>query len=195
MDGSESQAEHEWVERARRGEERALEYLIDQYKEAVFGYLMNRLHHREDASDCAQNVFVKMIRALPRYEARGQFRAWILTIARNEMLNFVKKRDRIATLPIFTGEGEVDPIFEKESHEETGPAVIRNERADAVRDCVSRLPEREREVLEWRLQEDLSFREISDILNRPLNTVLSQMRRASERLQDCLLKKGIESSR
>ncbi len=182
----ETATEIELLEKAQDGSDKAMHQLIQSYEGPLFGFLLNRLRNPSDAEDCAQDVFLKMIAALPKYENRGQFRAWLYTIARNESLNFLKKRGkREETI-------SREPVSSDQTDLATGSITLdQKERILAIRECVEDLPEKENDVLQLRLSDDITFREISEVLGRPLNTVLGQMRKASARLELCLQGKGI----
>jgi len=161
-----------------------MEILIRHFEDDIFRFFLFRLKNESDAGDCSQEVFLKMLRGFPSYTNEGRLRSWLFTIARNEWIDFSKRERRIVS---FGDRGET--VEEQASEDET---LVRRDNVLAVRDCVQRLPDHEGEVLQLRLSDDLTFREIADALDRPLNSVLSQMRRATGRMKECLRKKGIE---
>ena len=113
------------VRRAASGDEGAMRTLIERYEESLFGFLFRRLENRADAADCTQEVFLKMIRSLPTYQPRRQFRAWLFTIARNESLNWIRKhRSRIVEFSLQDQDLPIEKEFESASGGDTslGPA-------------------------------------------------------------------------
>mgnify|MGYP005684937297 CR=1 FL=1 len=179
------------IAEAKAGNQAAMEALLQPYEDSVFRFLVQRLGNAHDAADVAQDSFVKALRGLKNYRDEGKFQAWLFQIARNESLNFMKKRNRYSTATV-NEEGE--SRFDQEA--DPGPtaveSIVQGERHEMVRDCVSELPETEREVVTLRLDQDITFREIAEITQSPLNTVLGRMRNASKRLRECFSRKEIE---
>ena len=177
------------IARAQAGEKDAMQALLQPHEKPVFRFLTQRLGNPHDAADVTQDAFVKALRNLEKYQHRGQFRAWLFQIARNESINFVKRRNRMSTATV--DEDGVDRIAEEP---DPGPVadqqLLADEERAQMRDCVSRLPEAEREVVRLRLDQDITFREIAEITLAPLNTVLGRMRNATRRLRDCMESHG-----
>jgi RNA polymerase sigma-70 factor (ECF subfamily) len=85
------------VERGKRGDQEALRFLYDRYADNVYGYVCSIVHDEHEAEDITQNVFMKLMRVLPRYEQRGvPFSAWLLRIARNMAVDSLRNRRAIA---------------------------------------------------------------------------------------------------
>ena len=170
------------LEAAQRGDRDAMTKLLTPWNDPIFGFLLNALRHRADAEDAAQETFIRVVNGLPRYEHRGEFRAWIFRIARNQAALTAKRRGRIGARE--TGvEAETLHAF---AAEENDDALAVAERAAGLRAAVAALPAAEREVVELRLNEDLKFREIAARTGAPLNTVLGRMRNALRRLHEML---------
>ena len=170
------------LEAAQRGDRDAMTKLLTPWNDPIFGFLLNALRHRADAEDAAQETFIRVVNGLPRYEHRGEFRAWIFRIARNQAALTAKRRSRIGERE--TGvEAETLHAF---AAEENDDALAVAERAAGLRAAVAALPAAEREVVELRLDEDLKFREIAARTGAPLNTVLGRMRNALRRLHEML---------
>lgn len=168
---------------AQRGDRDAMHALLKPWNDAIFGFLLNALRHRADAEDAAQETFVRIVRGLAGYEHRGQFRAWIFRIARNQAALTANRRQRVADR-----ERAMEPLVLAEMHtaDDEGSALEQAERAAEIRRAVAELPAAEREVVELRLDEDLKFREIAERTGAPLNTVLGRMRNAVRRLRELI---------
>lgn len=70
----------------------ALDQLVERWRGRVFLWAYRTLGEREAALDAAQDALLQMMQALPRYQAKGRFSAWLFTIVRNRCLNMVRKR-------------------------------------------------------------------------------------------------------
>ena len=151
--------------------------LLAPWNNRVFGFLLGCLRHHADAEDATQETFVRIVRGLGKYEHRGQFRAWVFQIARNQAALTAQRRQRVGDRETSIEPGLIEAM----------PDVIEEAPDYApVRAALERLPEAEREVVRLRLDEDLKFHEIAARTGAPLNTVLGRMRNATRRLREIL---------
>jgi RNA polymerase sigma-70 factor (ECF subfamily) len=171
------ESEAQLIHAAQRGDREAMNTLLAPWNDRIFGFLLGCLRHHADAEDAAQETFIRIVRGLPKYEHRGQFRAWVFQIARNQAALTAQRRQR-------TGDREMTiepPLLEAMPAEaDEAPDYA------PVRAALERLPETEREVMRLRLDEDLKFHEIAARTGAPLNTVLGRMRNATRRLREIL---------
>lgn len=166
-----------WLQKAQQGDSKAIRELLVPFERPIFQFVYRILGNRADAEDAVQECFYHAIRALPKYEDRGMFRAWLYQIARNEALGTIRRRSKNQVLETERGE---------ELQDDT-PGVVdqlaRSERSKLLMECIESLPDAEREVVLLRLQRDITFREIAEITASSLNTVLGRMRNATLRLR------------
>ncbi|MEM7148035.1 MAG: sigma-70 family RNA polymerase sigma factor [Verrucomicrobiota bacterium] len=166
----------------RAGDMNAAAELLRRYERALYNYLWQMLRHREDTEDALQESFAKALRALPRYQERNYFKSWLFRIAHNEGLNVIRRRKRESKA------GKTSLKTDDDAMEaSTEPDIIeRAERAAALHRAIDQLPEKERQVVVMRLQSDLPFREIANVVNAPLGTVLARMHNARKKLKAIL---------
>ena len=88
------------VERAREGDTRAFDALVEKYTPKLYGLVYHMTSNREDTNDILQDVFAKAYRALKRFRGKSSFYTWIYSIATNMTLNFLKKRNRRRTMSL-----------------------------------------------------------------------------------------------
>lgn len=172
LDGSLADAE---VCRLLRGGRRegAFELLLERFQGKVFRLALSYLGSRSDAEDLAQDAFVRVWQALPRYDGRASFSTWIYVIARNACLSELRRRRLRPTSPL---DDAVEPQAEGLP---AGPA------ADVRLDCVAllrTLPERQRRVVSLFYLEGRSYEQVAAMLEMPLNTVRSHLHRARRRM-------------
>ncbi|MEM9282366.1 MAG: sigma-70 family RNA polymerase sigma factor [Verrucomicrobiota bacterium] len=161
----------------RNGEVAAVHELLSAYEDGLYRYLWQMLRHQQDSEDALQETFRKALKALPNYREENYFKSWLFRIGHNTALDLIRRRKKVVEM----GENEEETI----GAEGAGPGEVleASERIAELRSAVARLPESEREVVTLRLQEDLSFREIAEVVGAPLGTVLSRMRNAKQRLK------------
>lgn len=167
------------------GDTEALAILVERNLKLIYRYAFRMTRDVEDAQDITQETFVKLWRNIEKFDLDKNFRTWLLGIAHNTALDLLrKKKDFVfSDFDNETGgfsETIVDPaplppeIFE------------RAEKKELLDDALGQISPTYREILTLYYEEDLTFAEIGTILNKPLNTVKSQHRRALSALKKIL---------
>jgi RNA polymerase sigma-70 factor (ECF subfamily) len=168
------------AERARRGDERAFEELVRMYQDLAFRTAFLLTRSAADAEDAAQVGFVKAWAALPRFRAGAPFRPWLLRIVANEAHNRRRSGQRRAELKLRAiaahPPGDAAPSPEG--------AALDHERQEALLEAVSRLDERDRDVITCRYFLELSERETAEVLGVRQGTVKSRTSRALARMRE-----------
>jgi RNA polymerase sigma-70 factor (ECF subfamily) len=181
-------------ERARRGDESAFEAIVVAYGGLVLGLAWRVVRDRQEAEDCAQEVFLRLHRVLDRYDPDRPFEPWLRKVAMNLILNLTagkarRMRRRSASLDVVQGEdGGRLPDPASPSAED---AAIRDERAALLRDAMGRLREDHRKILALRYFRGLSYEELTRELSLPMGTVKNRLFRAREELSQAI-EMGIE---
>lgn len=153
------------------------------------GYNLARWLARNDhdANDIVQEAYLRAVRSFDRFRG-GDPRAWILTIVRNTCYSWLEKnRAPGAALTGDADERALDVAADPATQPEV--QVLRAADRHLVRDALDSLPAEFREVLVLRELESFSYKEIADIIDVPLGTVMSRLARARARLQECLLQR------
>lgn len=141
-----------------REAERATNILLDRWQERVYRWTRRFVRNREDALELTQEILVQMVRGLRNYEPRGQFGAWLFTIARYRCLSAVRAKSL-----------DIDPDFELESilSPSAGPdaeAELREREAQVLAAMKGVLDPREQLALWLRAYEDMSVEDITRVL-------------------------------
>jgi RNA polymerase sigma-70 factor (ECF subfamily) len=156
-----------------RGESRAFEQIVSVYHGRVFGFLMRMVKHQQDAEDLTQQTFVKAFQSLQGFQPDRPLINWLLTIARNNALNF------------FRSAKDWEPISEEMPAGDLSPAgaVAQWDGADDIWERVRLLlPPRQFEVLWLRYGEDLSVKETAQVVGLSQTHVKILVFRARRRL-------------
>jgi RNA polymerase sigma-70 factor (ECF subfamily) len=163
--------------RAQRGDRTAAHALIVTYQDRVYA-LVSRLLYRHGhlVDDLAQDVFLKVIRAIDRFDRQGPARlsTWILTIATRTCLDALGQLSRRDQL----GNGWVAPPSSNLERD-----VAHTQLTEHVTRALEDLPEDHRAVLVLRAYHDLDYDEIAEVLHIEPGTVKSRLNRARERLR------------
>ena len=155
----------------RRGSRPAFEQLFDRYRERVWRFFRRRVTDPAHAEELAQDVFVAVLQGATRYTPRAPFRSYLFGVAYNILLADRRKASHRATEPL-------DP--ETMSIASDGDAGI------CIRQALDALDGDDRELVMLREYEQLSYQEIADLRQIPLNTVRSRLYRARLALRDLL---------
>ena len=175
-----SPADEELVQRVRKGDEQAMNVLVDRHHGVVFRTCAAILSDEDLAADASQNSFLKAFRAIERFRGEAAFRTWLLAIAGNEargLLRKVKRRreDRLDDLDILPAVGN-DPSVE---------VTLRSE-VERVREVLADLPEKQRLSVTLRIFEGLSFREIGESIDSTEGSARVNYHHGIQRLRELL---------
>jgi RNA polymerase sigma-70 factor (ECF subfamily) len=155
----------------------AFQRLVPAYRRRVFGLAVSILRDRAAAEDLAQEVFVKLWHALPRYDGRARLSTWIYAITRNAAISELRRRRHSVSIS--------DPAVLAEV--ETRAATPGDEPVDAALwRVVASLPEKQRQAVMLYYQDERSVDEVAAMMGLPVNTVKTHLHRARARLADLL---------
>jgi RNA polymerase sigma-70 factor (ECF subfamily) len=164
------------VGRCLAGDTEAFRPLVERYEHVVFNLGLRLLGDREEARDVAQAAFIKVYENLGRYDARFRFYSWLYRIALNECLNVRNRRRQHVPL---------DPNLPAPDRPDEG--VRQAEVVEQVRGAVMSLSRDYRDVVVLRHFAELSYAEMSAVLQVPEKTVKSRLHTARQRLGERLL--------
>ena len=177
------------------GDTAAMETLFLRYRQSVYSWLLRMTGDAAEAEDIYQDVWLNVIRHAADYRS-GSFRAWLWQIVRNKATDRMRKMSPSLILdsPISAeGEGE-ETIVDQLSDDRAADALMQIEEVERQRvvcEAIEALPMAQKEVVLLRINGELSFKEIADMLAAPIGTVLARMHNAVKSLKDTLAKKGI----
>jgi RNA polymerase sigma-70 factor (ECF subfamily) len=176
------------IARAKAGDEIAYRTLLDKYERAVFTICLRMVRNRDEATDLAQDAFIKVFSMLERYNPSYAFSSWLFKITSNLCIDYLRKR-RIETFamdePISGDKGDIQRQYEAPDPDpET--EYIRKEKMERLSEAIENLPPHYRIMLILRHQQNLSYEEIAESLDIPLGTVKARIHRAREMLKASL---------
>lgn len=162
-----------------KGNDKAFDELLSRYQGKIFNYILFIVRNQELAEDIFQETFVKAIVTMQqgRYTANGKFGAWITRIAHNLVIDSFRQERSENT--ISNDETEVDLLNDADlCDDNVEMQMINDQTLIDVRRLVDALPDNQREVVYMRYYQDLSFKEIAEIVGVSINTALGRMRYA-----------------
>lgn len=153
--------------------------LIDRYEQKLLRYI-TRISSltREDAEDLLQEIFVKVYRNLNDFDTDLKFSSWIYRIAHNQVISHWRKTRQSSQVLKF--EGDEDYLKLLASDEDLSQQVEKRFTGEEVRKILGLMDKKYREVLVLKFLEGKDYKEISDILEKPLGTVATLINRAKK---------------
>jgi RNA polymerase sigma-70 factor (ECF subfamily) len=169
--------EHILVQRAQQGDRQAFAVLVDRYWNRLYRWLYHLAHNRHQAEDLAQDAFLKAFAGLTTFRAGHSFQAWLFGIAHYGFLN--QKRSNRKVLQVFPDEME---SFDQGPLEQ----AMARETMKLLARAVGRLPTEFRAAFLLRVEEQLSFREIAEVLQITEETARWRVFKARQKLMENL---------
>ena len=181
------------IEKYIAGDENAFASLLARHEKKVYQYILSKVKDENLADDLFQDVFIKVINTLKlgRYTEEGKFIHWVLRISHNYVIDHFRKANRATFVSetcnhqsIFTRIKASVPSWESQ--------VISEQTEIDLKKLISMLPADQKLVLEMRIYEDLSFREIAELTSVSINTALGRMRYALINLRKLIEKHNVK---
>jgi RNA polymerase sigma-70 factor (ECF subfamily) len=162
------------------GEREAFDVIVERHRRAVYQVCYRFVNNHEDASDLAQDAFVRAWKGLKNFKGQSALSTWLYRIAVNVCLNRVSAKTPV-TEPI-----ESTERFEDVRIEGAPQAMIRAERAAVVREAIASLPAKQRAALILRTYHDMSHQQIADVLGSSVGAVKANFFHALANLKKIL---------
>jgi RNA polymerase sigma factor (sigma-70 family) len=171
---------------AQAGDAEAYGALLEAYGPRLYGYFFRATGSHHDAEDLLGEIMLRLVQRLRKYDDRGRFEPWLFRIAANMVRDRIR-RSRVGPRPLsLSAEGqEGGPLTDRLA--EDAPTVeaemLAAEAATALREALQKLDARTRDMLLLRHFAELSFKEIADLYDCPLGTVLARVHRGLKALR------------
>lgn len=177
------------IKKAAKGDPDAFEALMLQYQTPVYNLCFRILGNPEDAADMTQETFLKAWKNLEGFHMESSLSTWLYRLANNCCLDLLRSKKRKPTISIVREdeEGEeiaYDPIDPAPQPDE---ALIQKEEKQLLRDALQSLDQQQRAILTLRVVNDMSYEDISNVLQIKEGTVKSRLARARENLRKKIL--------
>jgi len=187
-----SMTDEQLVKAYAQGCNEAFDTLLKRHQDRIYNYILRIIKNEDVANDIFQETFVKAILTIKqgRYTENGKFPAWISRIAHNLIIDYYRqeKTENVQSADI----DDVDLLNRKELCEDTiEDLIISNQIRQDVKYLIKELPKLQREVLNMRYYQNLSFKEIAEITGVSINTALGRMRYAILNLRRIAAEKDI----
>jgi RNA polymerase sigma-70 factor (ECF subfamily) len=158
--------------------------LYQRYATKVFGKCISILKDYDEAKDAVQDIFVKIMTNLINFGERAQFSTWVYSITYNYCIDIIRKKKKEKTL--FTDDIERAPDV---AEEEVPDEFLLEMEVKHLKAVLEDLPTGDRMILLMKYQDDMSIRDISEVLNKTESAVKMKIKRAKHKAQELFYKK------
>jgi RNA polymerase sigma-70 factor (ECF subfamily) len=175
------------VERCQAGDLSAFEPLVEKYRQRVWRLAYNVLRDREEAWDVAQDAFIRAYQALPSFRGQSAFYTWLFRIVMN--LAADRARQRAARGRAFGSERVPEEDWERlMTDQDASPdsSAAQTEDRERIAKALDTLSDDHRTIIMLSDVEGLAYREIAEVLDIPIGTVMSRLHNARKRLRGAL---------
>ena len=168
--------DEEIVRLVQSGKAEPFNFLIIRYEKKIENYARHFLSDKEEINDALQEIFIKAYKNIKSFDAERKFSSWLYRIAHNEFINALKRKSK-KTLPLI----DFDVFFPFQSQKNAvSEELDRQENRKIVDEFLNRLEIKYKEPVVLYYLDDLSYREIADILHIPIGTVGVRIKRAKD---------------
>lgn len=163
--------------------------LIERYEVKIKRYARKFLSDKEDINDVVQEIFIKVYKNIESFDIKRKFSSWLYRIAHNELINALKKKKRktlsLLDLDVFL------PYYYKD--EDLDEKIDKKRMQEIIDKCLDDLDFKYQEPIVLYYFEELSYKEISDVMEIPVSTVGIRIKRAKEKIKLICEKLGYNS--
>ena len=160
------------------GNQSSFEILLNRHKDRIYAFIMSKIKNRDITEDIFQDTFIKVINSLQKgkYNEQGKFLPWMMRIAHNLVIDHFRKQSKMRMVRS-TDEYDIFNLLDSDSATIEQEMIITQVKTD-LKLLIKQLPEDQKEVLNMRYFEEMSFKEIAELTGVSINTALGRMRYA-----------------
>ena len=164
-----------WVIAAQNGDGVAFNRLVLKWQQKIYNLSLRLLQDPEEASEATQEAFLQAYKGIRRFRLESQFSTWLYRIASNQCITRLRKRPAQPPCSIDEEVGEGTPLSQRlAARDDQEGDLLRQEQQQRVRRAIGALPTEQRLTVELKFFQEMTFEEISSVLESPVSTVKSR---------------------
>ena len=175
------------IEKAKTGDQVAFTFLLDFFWNEVYGFMLKRTQNETDTEDIVIETFAKAFDRLSTYNPEYAFNTWLIAIAKNVHIDLLRKKKSALFIDI-TDEEDKQAYNVADSSPSVEDELIKEQNLSSLLECIKQLKPHYQEVIQLRYFQELSYQEIAQQLNEPLNNVKIKLLRSKKLLADVIRK-------
>ncbi|KGO84365.1 MULTISPECIES: RNA polymerase sigma factor [Flavobacterium] len=173
------------IEKAKKGDQVAFTFLLDFFWNEVYGFMLKRTQNETDTEDIVIETFAKAFDRIATYNPEYAFNTWLIAIAKNVHIDILRKKKSSLFIEI-TDEQNQQAYNIADSSPSAEDELIKEQNLSSLLECIKQLKSHYQEVIQLRYFQELSYQEIAEQLNEPLNNVKIKLLRAKKLLADII---------
>lgn len=160
-----------YIDDLMKKDNEAFEAIYESTRKGVFSMILSIVNNKAVTEDLMQDTYMKMIEKIAQYKKGRNFYAWLLQIAKNTALDYYRREKKVNVYD----PQENEHLFEGEYNDKNNYAVY---------DMIKPLDDEEKQIVLLRIVSDLKFKDIAEVVEKPIGTVLWIYNKAIKKLQD-----------
>ena len=176
------------IEKAKTGDQVAFTFLLDFFWNEVYGFMLKRTQNETDTEDIVIETFAKAFDRIATYNQEYAFNTWLIAIAKNVHIDLLRKKRSSLFIDI-TDEEDQQAYNVADSSPSPEDNLIKDQNLSSLLECLKQLKPQYQEVIQLRYFQEMSYQEIAEQLNEPLNNVKVKLLRAKKLLAEVIRKK------
>lgn len=175
------------IRRAQAGDQVAFTFLLDFYWNEVYGFMLKRTQNEADAEDIVIETFSKAFDKINNYNNEFGFNTWLIAIAKNVHIDMLRKKKSSLFIDI-NDENDSHAFNVIDDSPSAEDDLITKQNLSQLLNCIKQLKAPYQEVIQLRYFQEMSYQEIADFLEEPLNNIKIKILRAKKLLAEVITK-------
>lgn len=182
------------IELAKTGDQVAFTFLLDFFWNEVYGFMLKRTENETDTDDITIETFAKAFDKITTYNPEFGFNTWLITIAKNVHIDMLRKKKSSLFIDISDSDDEhaFNVVDETPSIEDE---IITEQNLSQLLNYIKRLKPAYQEVIQLRYFQEMSYQDMAETLEEPLNNIKIKLLRAKKLLAEIITKKDKKKSK
>ncbi|MBU1143880.1 MAG: RNA polymerase sigma factor [Firmicutes bacterium] len=148
------------IDRLKKKDEQAFEYVYQETKRGVYSMIFSVIKNHQVTEDIMQDVYMKMMTTISQYKKQTNFKNWIITIAKNQAIDYYRREKRI----VHVDQTDYDNFLSSPE-----PTPDERNQFDLM---IEMLSEDQRSVVILKIADEMKFKDIAKVLEKPIGTVI-----------------------
>jgi RNA polymerase sigma-70 factor, ECF subfamily len=174
-----------YIEKAKKGDQIALTFLLDYYWNEVYGFMLKRIENESEAEDVTIETFSKAFDKIEQYNPEYQFNTWLIAIAKNVHIDLHRKKKTSLFVKI-NDENDQQAYNIADSSPSAEDDLITEQNLSRLLRFIKELKPHYQEVIQLRYFQEMSYQEIANQLGEPLSNVKIKLLRAKKLLAEII---------
>ncbi|MEY2739133.1 MAG: hypothetical protein RL259_1042 [Bacteroidota bacterium] len=176
------------IEQAKKGDQVAFTFLLDFYWNEVYGFMLKRTENETDTEDIVIETFAKAFDKIATYNPEYGFNTWLIAIAKNVHIDLLRKKKSSLFVDL-NDEDDRQAYFVADDSNSAEDELIIEQNLAQLLQYIKLLKPAYQEVIQMRYFQEMSYQEMADQINEPLNNIKIKLLRAKKLLAEIIQKK------